>query len=337
MDTATFVDHTYFRRELTAVQTCPGQKDCSSQSVFLSRFSQSPEDLQFYTGFSSLEHLMAFWRIIAHATKKIGWPEIMKSSNADENQVDQRNLKGMVPFDQFLLFMTYLATGWTMTELSWHFNIHTSTFTRLILTWTNFLYFLLGSVRSWMTPEQVKANLPREFIDHIDTQVVIDCIELHCETASSMLPHQSLCPSHKSCCMLRGIVGMAPHGAVMFVSMLSGLFMSARDIFRQSGIIPLLSSEMAVMVNKDFSIDDLVPGQVYHFESGKNHTSNVSKSQAALRVHVEKLSSIVRENKVFNTCIPSSLSGSINQLFTVACLICNYQRGPLGTKFKQED
>lgn len=54
-----------------------------------------------------------------------------------------------------------------------------------------------------------------------------------------------------------------------------------------------------------------------------------TQSIARLRVHVERLIRQVKENKLFDTVIHLSISGSISQLFTVACILCNYQNGPL--------
>ena len=36
-----------------------------------------------------------------------------------------------------------------------------------------------------------------------------------------------------------------------------------KNCFKQSGIIPLLDEDIAVMVDKGFTIDDLVPGKVH--------------------------------------------------------------------------
>ncbi|CAN9503059.1 unnamed protein product [Ophioblennius macclurei] len=344
MDAEACSDHNYVLRDPPPLQSPRGPRETAasrgrrvrSRSV-LQRVSRSPEDVQFYTGFSSTEHLMAFWDLIEPATTSIIRSDNRNSSCSAENQKDPNSPTSMVPLDEFLLFLSYLTTGWSMTELSQHLNVCTAVFTRIVIDWANFLYGLLGSVRTWMSPEEVRAHLPREFADFFDTQVVIDCVELHCATSSPAFHQQSLCPSHKSCCILKGVVGMAPHGAVMFVSTLCGPSASMREIFKQSGITSLLSPSMAVMADERHQIADLVPGQVYRLPSGNDRKRNASKSHSALRVHVENLFLAIRENRVFLSHIPLSVSGSINQLFTVACLLCNYQRGPLGTQFKQED
>ena len=49
---------------------------------------------------------------------------------------------------------------------------------------------------------------------------------------------------------------------------------------------------------------------------------------ASLRVHVERFNRRVKENHIFDSVIPVSMFGSINQLWSVACILANFQ-GPL--------
>lgn len=142
---------------------------------------------------------------------------------------------------------------------------------------------------------------------------------------------------YKSHTTLKGVIGVSPHGAVTFVSSLYSGSVSDRELFRQSGIVPLLDKDMAVMVDKRFRIDDLVPCKVYRppFLSKKPQLSHVevlvTQDIARLRIHVERTIRRIKENKLFDTIIPLTIAGSINQLFAVACLLTNYQNKPLVT------
>jgi hypothetical protein len=55
---------------------------------------------------------------------------------------------------------------------------------------------------------------------------------------------------------MKGLVGIAPHGAVTFISALYGGSVSDKEMFKQSGIAELLTENMAVMVDKGFVISD---------------------------------------------------------------------------------
>ncbi|KAK0148361.1 Suppressor of cytokine signaling 7 [Merluccius polli] len=294
-------------------------------SFGLQRFESSPEDIRFYTRFPSYEHLIAFWNLVSAASLKMVRVTSTRAKDTSAETSVPRPTK-LLPIDELFLFLSYLSTGCTQRELGHRFNIHRTTVSRIIVTWANFLYSLLGSVCIWMSPAAVKACLPVDFHgSYGDTQVVLDCTELRCQTPSSLLLQSEVFSAYKSHCTFKAMVGMAPHGALTFVSALFEGSMSDKEVFRQSGITSLLTPDMAIMVDKGFLVDDLVPGKVHRpaFLSKKTQMSEVdvleTQSIARLRVHVERLIRRVKENKLFETTIPLSISGSINQLFTVAC------------------
>uniref|UniRef100_A0A9J8C0T4 Uncharacterized protein n=1 Tax=Cyprinus carpio carpio TaxID=630221 RepID=A0A9J8C0T4_CYPCA len=243
--------------------------------------------------------------------------------------------QSLQPIDEFFLFMVHLSVGLKQRDLAHRFNIHQSTVSRIITTWANFLYTVLGSVRIWMSEEEVKAHLPNEFQDYPDTQVLIDCTELRCQTPSSLLLQSEVFSTYKSHCTFKGLIGMAPHGAITFVSSLYAGSVSDKELFKQSGIVSLLKHGMAIMVDKGFLVDDCVPCKVYRpaYLSKREQMSadevRETQSIARLRVHIERLIRRVKQHKLFDSVIPLSVTGSINQLYTVACLLVNYQNGPL--------
>ncbi|XP_059201695.1 uncharacterized protein LOC131981439 [Centropristis striata] len=297
----------------------------------LQRFAGSPEDIQFYTRFTSYEHLMAFWTLIEPARSMMVRATRARGtfSSAVRDEAFSRPRK-LAPIDEFFLFLNYLSTGCNLMELGYRFNIHHTMVCRVITSWADFLFCLLGSVCIWMKQEKIEAHLPCEFRDFADTEVIVDCIELHCQTPSSQPPAVSF----KSHCTLKAMVGMAPHGAVTFVSAVCEGSVTDEEIFRKSGILPLLSPHMAVMVERGFYVDDHVPGKVHRLAflpQGNPLSVDVfaNLSITRLRVHVARLFKRVREIKLFDTDIPFPISGSINELFTVACLLTNYQNGPM--------
>ncbi|KAL6491382.1 hypothetical protein MHYP_G00017270 [Metynnis hypsauchen] len=152
----------------------------------------------------------------------------------------------------------------------------------------------------------------------------------HCSSAKS-----EVFSTYKSHCTFKGLIGIAPHGAVTFVSSLYQGAISDKEILKQSGIVALLAPSMAIMVDKGFFVEDCVPCKV-HIPTFLSKRAQLSRSEirttqsiARLRVHVERVIRRVKEHKIFSTVIPLSITGSINQIFTVACLLVNYQNGPL--------
>ncbi|XP_063058181.1 uncharacterized protein LOC134451607 [Engraulis encrasicolus] len=169
------------------------------------------------------------------------------------------------------------------------------------------------------------------YTSYADTVVILDCTELHCQCPSDPVLQNEVYSHYKSHCTLKGLIGIAPHGPVTFISQLYAGSISDKQITMQSGVLDLLRPGMAVMVDRGFLIDDVVPCKIYRppFLGGRPQMSGseVKETQAiaSLRVHVERSIRRVKEHKIFSSEIPLSLFGSINQLYTVACLLTNFE------------
>ncbi|KAM9375699.1 uncharacterized protein KZ484_008239 [Pholidichthys leucotaenia] len=279
--------------------------------------------------FKSPAHLMAFWRKIEPATHKIVHVTRARTQIGQKRSLTAGAMS-LQPIDEFFLFMTCLSLGLMQRDLDHRFKIHQSTVSRIINTWANFLYTLLGAVGTWLSEAQVKAHLPDVFLNYSDTQVVLDCTELCCQTPNFLLLQSEV--TYKSHCTFKDLTGMAPHGAVIFVSSLYEGSISDKEILKQSGIVSLLKPTAAIMVDKGFLVEDCVPCKV-HIPALRVQLTGLevrqTQSIARLRVNVEWIIRRVREHKIFSTVIPLSLTDSINQLYTVACLLVNYQNGQL--------
>uniref|UniRef100_A0AAR2KIZ6 THAP-type domain-containing protein n=1 Tax=Pygocentrus nattereri TaxID=42514 RepID=A0AAR2KIZ6_PYGNA len=286
----------------------------------LQRFSGSDEDIRFYTSHPSTKWFGSQEQRLQLRRMKMCL--IHECQGYDNIFLPKKQQQVLQPVDEFFLFLVQLSVGLKERDLGHRFNIHPSTVSRIISTWTNFLYTLLGPVCIGLSPEDVKKNLPSEFQDYPDTQVILDCTELRCQTPSSPLLQSEMYSTYKSHCTMKGLVGTAPHGAVTF-------------LIKQSGLAKLLTEEMAVMVDKGFLITDCVKCKVYcpPFLSKQSqmpaYQVTETQSIARLRVHVERVIRRIKQNKLFDGIISLSHSVNINQLFTVACLLSNYQNKAL--------
>lgn len=239
------------------------------------------------------------------------------------------------PIDELFLFLSFLALGEKQKALGVRFQVSQSTVSRIILTWSNFLLSTLGSLKIWQSQEKIKEYLPDDFKNYSDTTVILDCTEFRCQTPSSPLIQSEVYSQYKSYCTVKGMIGIAPHGAVTFISPLFAGSISDKQLFMQSGICRFLKPDSAIMVDRGFLIDNVVPCKVYRpaFLSGREQLpeNEMVKSQeiAQLRVHVERVIRRLKEHQVFHYDIPLNMFGNVNQLFMVACLLLNYENQPL--------
>uniref|UniRef100_A0A3P9LTM5 THAP-type domain-containing protein n=1 Tax=Oryzias latipes TaxID=8090 RepID=A0A3P9LTM5_ORYLA len=222
-------------------------------------------------------------------------PALERPPKHNANCFSFEQTRFLQPIDEMFMFLNYLALGSKQRDLADRYGVHQSTVSRIITTWSNFLYTVLGSVRIWIPEEKIRAHLPAEFKDYADTTVILDCTELRCQCPSSPLLQSEMFSAYKSHCTLKGLLGVAPHGAVTFISQLYAGSISDKQITRESGILSLLRPGMAIMVDRGFLVDDLVPCKIYRpaFLSGRSQMSacEVRETQAIarLRVHVERL------------------------------------------------
>ena len=240
------------------------------------------------------------------------------------------------PCEQFFMYLTWLKNGFTLSHCAWLFNISKATVSRYIITWTNFCYFSLGAIPIWPTRQQVDDVMPESFKrTYSTTRCIIDCTELFCQRPSSLAIQSSLYSHYKSHATYKGLLGISPSGAITFISQLFDGSISDKEIVRKSGILEkeLRNVGDSIMADRGFTIeDDLKPLSVHlnipSFLGGRDQLSaaEVKESQtiASVRIHVERAIQRVKKFRIIRNEIPLTLHGSVNQIWTVCCLLCNF-------------
>ena len=159
--------------------------------------------------------------------------------------------------------------------------------------------------------------------------MVIDCTELKIQQPSSLVLNSQSYSHYKGTNTFKCLLGIAPHGAITFISSLYTGCMSDVEITRLCGLLDLLEPGDDAMADKGFTLRKILAERdvtlnITEFLSSKRqfaiseieHTEQVAK----LRLHIERMNRRIKENHLFDTQIPLSLAGSINQLWKIACL-----------------
>ena len=216
---------------------------------------------------------------------------------------------------------------------------------RIFKAMVNYMYLRLGMLPIWPAPDHVKANLPPTFAElYPSTVMVIDATELRCEVASSLPAQSQLFSQYKSHTTVKGLVGMTPDGAVCFVSELFAGAISDRDLVTRShflDLLPAIGYGSSIMADKGFDIQDLlapsgVKLNIPPFKKGGQQmaSSDVQKTQhiAKVRIHIERLIERIKEFQIFAKVVPLTLFPSINQIWTVCCLLTLFQTRLMATE-----
>ena len=75
-------------------------------------------------------------------------------------------------------------------DLAERFCINEATVNNIFLTWINYLYIMLGSLKIWPHREVILQNAPSEFLEkYSDTVIIIDATELKIQVPSALQKH----------------------------------------------------------------------------------------------------------------------------------------------------
>ena len=113
----------------------------------------------------------------------------------------------------------------------------------------------------WPPQEFVQANRPKAFkLQYPTTRVIIDTTELFIQQPSLPELQQLTFSSYKNHNTYKGLIGISPSGAVMFVSKLYSGGIFDKELTRRSGLLDLLKHGDSVMADRGFDIlVDLAP------------------------------------------------------------------------------
>lgn len=233
------------------------------------------------------------------------------------------------------MVMCRLRQGFHEKHLAFLFGISQPTVSRIFISWINFMFLRFGIINIWPSREEVDKTMPEDFkVKYPKTRVILDCTEIKCQMPSSLLLNSRLFSSYKNHTTVKGLIGIAPSGAITFTSQLYTGSISDREIVERSGILDLpLSEGDDVMADKGFTIQDLLPLGVslnippFLGQEQQMSPEDVVKTQviAALRIHVERAINKIKNFHIWDKVIPLTLFPVINQMWSVCAFLCNVQ------------
>ena len=166
------------------------------------------------------------------------------------------------------------------------------------------------------------------------TRCIIDCTEGFCQRPSSLSPQCAMCTNCKHHATYKGLLGIAPSVAITFISELYEGSISDKEIVKINDILNknLWDDNDSVMTDRGFTIqNELAPSNVklnvlsFHVGRGQLTEAEVKESQtiASVQIHVERAITKIKKSKALSH-IPLILHGSLNQIWTVYCILCNF-------------
>ena len=95
----------------------------------------------------------------------------------------------------------------------------TSSVSRILITWIDFLHTKLRGLPIWSSRESVNDGMPKTFKElYPTTRCIIDCTEIFTEMPTSYRSQSATFSNYKHHNTAKGLLGIAPSGSVTFVS-----------------------------------------------------------------------------------------------------------------------
>ena len=245
--------------------------------------------------------------------------------------------------DEFLMCMMRLRLGLSITDLSFRFSLSEATVSTILTTWLNYLFVHLGPLKIWPHRNVLISNMPKDFKEKYPNNVcIIDCTELKIQVPSSLVKQSQSYSNYKSTNTLKSLVGVDANGGFIFISQLYTGSISDKQIVHRCGLLNLLAQKV--------SLGEVLPGDTIMADKGFDMGSGLSKLKLKLnippflgsdtqfeesdviktqtiaqhRIHVERAIGKVRRFAIFSSPLPVAMLGSVNQLWSVCCLISNF-------------
>ncbi|XP_020912312.1 uncharacterized protein LOC110250056 [Exaiptasia diaphana] len=203
-------------------------------------------------------------------------------------------------------------------------------------TYMQLMYRVFRDMSKVMFPskEILQKCLPPVFKTIKRIRCSVDCTEFRVETARNFARQGNTYSSYKHANTFKCLIAVTPNGGSCFVSDLYEGDISDVQIFEQSGILKHIEPQDVILVDRGFTVQDLVNPLQAHinipaFLKGRANLSAAeelsTRKIAKARVHVERFNQRLKQFKMVGRTIPLSLAPLATQMVVVACGLVNFQ------------
>uniref|UniRef100_A0A2C9K5B8 DDE Tnp4 domain-containing protein n=1 Tax=Biomphalaria glabrata TaxID=6526 RepID=A0A2C9K5B8_BIOGL len=196
------------------------------------------------------------------------------------------------------------------------------------------LYDKAKSVNIWPSREQIKAFMPPVFQKTFPTcRVIIDTTEFYIHKPINPTSQQASFSTYKNHNTLKSLIGIAPNGAISFISDLWMGSISDKEITLRSGILELLEEGDTVLADRGFTVLEpefqkrklslFTPFFLKNKIQFPIDERSENKKVSSHRCHVERAIGRIKNYKILDKTIPCSLK-NIEEIYFVCVFLCNF-------------
>eukprot|EP00118_Oscarella_pearsei_P014440 m.123620 g.123620 ORF g.123620 m.123620 type:complete len:392 (+) comp37824_c0_seq3:479-1654(+) len=192
-------------------------------SVENTAFADDSDLFRHYTGLPNYKVFCIFYhRLFEEAAEKMLYVGTCYSEKARTVGVAANSRPGRASIlskkNECFLTLCRLRRGFDERDLAERFDISMATVSRVWRSWLQLMYDRLKQLPIWASKITVQKELPLSFREmYPSTRVILDCTDIFIETPSSTIVQCETYSTYKHHNTAKGLVGVAPHGAVTFI------------------------------------------------------------------------------------------------------------------------
>lgn len=298
------------------------------KSQFFNLIFESNKSFKFYTGVSK-NVFEVIWNFLGPARESV---DVWKTNNEK-----RRNMRNLSANEQLILTFVRLNKNYSFTDLSFRLGLSVPLISNVFSSWIMLLYKKFDELRGDMYVSRKRHKpLPKAFRNALlrNTRIVLDCTEIYTESSTNFKQQGNMYSSYKGRTTSKVLIGVAPSGAVMFVSDVYEGSISDKKIVQESKVLDFLEKNDVILADRGFTIAEMcqAKGAKLVIPPFQNQRSSFTPEEvletkliAKARVHIERLNKRVKDFEIIQGIVPLTLVPILSQIVFVLCCIVNFQ------------
>ena len=307
-----------------------------SKCLLLEQVRLDDRKFQFWTGFPNYETFTALFHYL-EGVGAIGRMRHWRGSemcSKDPYPKKAARIAKLTPEEELFMVLVRLRVGLTVTDLSLRFGISESSVSKIFTSWINLLFFHLKDLCEM--PESEMDGKAKQFSKFPCLKVIIDCTEIFTQKPSCLQANKEIYSNYKGHTTFKFLVGIDPHGAIVYVSQGWGGRTSDKHITANSpGLTTKLNRGDELMADRGFAVHDLfadmgVKVTIPDFKGqGRSQLNKMegkgSEKIAEARIHVERAIQRIKTFHILDNEVRLCMAHLAEQIFTVCSYLINFQ------------
>ncbi|XP_062568373.1 uncharacterized protein LOC134230560 [Saccostrea cucullata] len=249
--------------------------------------------------------------------------------------------KKLGALDELVLTLMKLRLDINFEFLADLFGVSQGTCSKIFNTWIKFLSKELRPLIFWPDKEIVRKLLPPSLIkQYAKLRCTIDCTEVFIEKPRHLELQALTWSDYKQHNTVKVLIGIAPNGAISFLSKCYGGRMSDRQIVRESSFLDLIDPGDIILADRGFPIREelllryanlVIPPPGSGIQQMTRENVEKTKSIANVRIHVERAINRIKWFAILKNTLPITLVPLVDDIVSVCASLCNLLK-PLVTR-----